>query len=156
MDIHSLKENETIDFTGMEIRPFLLGLLSAFDNRFQSCADKFFEQITWKQFFAIICIKLCNGDPTINDLSDVMGTSHQNVKQILIKLEKAGFVEMVRDPSDKRKQRIVLTEKCKQFCDKHEEGSNQRIAKLFEGIDDADIFVTIRTILSMEENLNQM
>ena len=101
MDIHSLVNKETVDFTGMESRPFLLGLLSAFDNRYQACADKFFEEITWKQFFAIISINLCSGNPTINDLADVMGTSHQNVKQILLKLEKVGSVEMIRDEQDK-------------------------------------------------------
>ena len=79
----------------MEIRPFLLGLLSAFDNKYQACADRFFEEITWKQFFAIICINLCKEPPTLNELSDIMGSSHQNVKQILLKLEKAGFVTMI-------------------------------------------------------------
>ena len=156
MDIHSLVNKETVDFTGMESRPFLLGLLSAFDNRYQACADKFFQEITWKQFFAIISINLCNGNPTINDLADVMGTSHQNVKQILLKLEKVGFVKMVRDEQDKRKQRIVLTKKCMDFCAQHEEGSNQTIAKIFEGIAESDIIVTIQTILSMEKNLNNI
>ena len=153
MDINSLINTETVDFTGMEARPFLLGLLSAFDNRYQACADKFFEEITWKQFFAIICINLCNKNPTINELSDVIGTSHQNVKQILLKLEKVGFVDMIKDEQDKRKQRIVLTKKCREFCDQHQEGSNRMIAKLFEGIDDADVLATIKTIMSMEKNL---
>ena len=156
MDIHSLVNKETVDFTGMESRPFRLGLLSAFDNRYQACADKFFEEITRKQFFAIISINLCSGNPTINDLADVMGTSHQNVKQILLKLEKVGFVEMIRDEQDKRKQRIVLTKKCMEFCASHEEGSNQTIAKIFEGIAESDILVTIQTILSMENNLNNI
>ena len=62
------------DFSSTELRPFLLGLLSAFDNRYQACADKFFQEITWKQFFAIICINLCEGAPTLNELSDIMGT----------------------------------------------------------------------------------
>ena len=77
--------------------PFLIGLLSAFENRFQAVADSFFKEITWKQFFAIICINLCRESPTINELSEVMGSSHQNVKQILLKLEKKGFVEMIVD-----------------------------------------------------------
>ena len=87
----------------MNIPPqaFLLGLLSAFDNRFQASADKFFSQITWKQFFAIICINICKESPTINELSDIMGSSHQNVKQILNKLSNKGFVEMIQDEEDR-------------------------------------------------------
>ena len=65
------------------MKPFLLGLLSAFDNRYQAAADAYFKEITWKQFFAIICINLCKEPPTLNELSDVMGSSHQNVKQSL-------------------------------------------------------------------------
>lgn len=145
-----------MDFSNTEIRPFLLGLLSAFDNRYQACADKFFKEITWKQFFAIICINLCEEAPTLNELANIMGTSHQNLKQILIKLEKVGFVEFKKDDSDKRKQRITLTDKCKQFCAEHEEGSQQTISKIFEGIDDIYIAITVKTIMAMEANLNNL
>ena len=153
MDMDSMMNMDTVDFSNMKPEPFLLGLLSSFDNRYQACADKFFEEITWKQFFAIICVNLCKSNPTINELSEVMGTSHQNVKQILLKLERVGFVQMMRDEDDKRKQRIVLTAKCKKFCEEHEEGSACTIARIFEGIDDRDILVTIKTILAMEKNL---
>ena len=44
----------TMDFEGIQNPYFLLGLLSAFDNRYQAKADNFFEEISWKQFFAII------------------------------------------------------------------------------------------------------
>ena len=86
-----------VEFGNMPPQPFLLGLLSTFDNRYQAAADTFFKEITWKQFFAIICINICKEAPTINDLSDVMGSSHQNVKQILIKLEKKDYIKMVTD-----------------------------------------------------------
>lgn len=47
-----------------------------------------------------------------------MGSSHQNVKQILLKLEKKGFVTIIVDKNDKRKQRIELTDYCRDFCEK--------------------------------------
>ena len=99
-----------VEFGQMPPQAFLLGLLSAFDNRYQAAADNYFKEITWKQFFAIICINLCKEPPTLNDLSDVMGSSHQNVKQILLKLESKGFVSMIPDEKDKRKQRILITD----------------------------------------------
>ena len=86
-----------VSFGEMPPQAFMLGLLSAFDNRFQACGDKFFKEITWKQFFAIICINICKEHPTINELSEVMGSSHQNVKQILLKLESKEFVAMIPD-----------------------------------------------------------
>ena len=136
--------------------PFLIGLLSAFENRFQAVADSFFEEITWKQFFAIICINLCRESPTINELSEVMGSSHQNVKQILNKLEKKGYIQIDSDEEDRRKQRILLTDKTRGFCKEHDEGSKAVVGKIFEGIEPKQVAITIKTIMQMERNLEKV
>ena len=156
MDFNAMMGIEGIDFKDISMQPFLLGLLSAFDNRYQACADSFFKEITWKQFFAIICVNLCEESPTINELSDVMGSSHQNVKQILLKLQRKGFVKMLVDDSDKRKQRIELTQECIDFCQKNDEASKVIISKIFEGIDEMSLINTIQTIIKMEENLRNI
>lgn len=145
-----------VDFGDMPPQPFLLGLLSAFDNRYQASADKFFKEITWKQFFAIICINICKENPTINELAEVMGSSHQNVKQILLKLEKKDFVAMVPDEKDKRKQKIILTKKCSEFCEKNEESSMAIIGRIFNGISEEQVVTTIQTIKKMERNIVQL
>ena len=153
MDFDALIQENRVTFGQMPPASFLIGLLSAFDNRFQTVADSFFAEVTWKQFFAIICINLCKESPTINELSDIMGSSHQNVKQILLKLEKKGFVEMIADESDKRKKRIVVTEKCRQFCVKNEKESRERLDRIFVGISEEQVLATIQTIAKMERNL---
>lgn len=153
MNIKDIIQHENIDFTGIESSYFLLGLLSAFDNRFQALADNTMKEISWKQFFAIICINLCKEKPTISELSKIMGSSHQNVKQILLKLEKKGFVKIYVDSKDKRKQRIGLTEYCMEFCQKNDEISTQIMKKMFAGISEEQLQVTIHTILQIENNL---
>ena len=148
-----------IEFGDMPPQAFLLGLLSAFDNRYQAAADAFFGEITWKQFFAIICINLCKEPPTLNDLSEVMGSSHQNVKQILLKLESKGFVLMMVDEKDKRKQRYFVTDKCRKFLeenDNHNKTSTQIIGRIFEDVDKNSLAVTIETIMKMERNLGKL
>ena len=145
-----------VKFEEMPPQPFMLGLLSAFDNRFQACADKFFKEITWKQFFAIICINICKENPTINELSEVMGSSHQNVKQILLKLESKGFVAMIPDKDDKRKQRIVLTEQCMDFCENNDAQSREIIWKIFDGISEEQLVIAIKTIMQMERNIGEL
>ena len=147
---------DKVEFGEMPMQPFLLGLLSAFDNRFQAVADTCIGEITWKQFFAIICIRLCKEAPTLNELSEVMGSSHQNVKQILLKLEKKGFAETKPDEKDKRKQRIVLTKKCAKFCADNDEKSQKVLMQIFEGIDDKHLKTTIETIMAMERNLDKV
>ena len=148
-----------VEFGQMPPQAFLLGLLSAFDNRYQAAADKYFKEITWKQFFAIICINLCKEAPTLNDLSEVMGSSHQNVKQILLKLENKGFVSMLTDEKDKRKQRFIVTDKCREFMqenDNQNRNSEKIIMSIFEGVDDMSLKITIETIIKMERNLSKI
>ena len=148
-----------VEFGDMPPQAFLLGLLSAFDNRYQAAADAFFKEITWKQFFAIICINLCKEAPTLNELSDVMGCSHQNVKQILLKLEKKGFVSMVPDEYDKRKQRIFVTEEAMAFLEDNDNNGQQSqyiIGRIFEGVDDKSLKTTVQTIMKMERNLSEL
>lgn len=156
MNIKDVIQNERVDFTGIESSYFLLGLLSAFDNRFQSFADKTMKEISWKQFFAIICVNLCKEPPTIKELADVMGSSHQNVKQILLKLEKKGFISILADEKDKRKQRIVLTEYCRDFCTKNDDVSKQIMDKMFVGVSEEQLQVTIQTIIQIEDNLKDV
>ncbi|MBP9995657.1 MAG: MarR family transcriptional regulator [Lachnospiraceae bacterium] len=147
---------DMVKFGDMPPQAFLLGLLSAFDNRFQACADNFFQEITWKQFFAIICIKICTEEPTINELAEIMGSSHQNVKQILLKLEGKGFVTMIADEKDKRKQRIVLTKACRDFCEKNDEQSREIIRRIFDGIEEEHLLAAIMTIQKMERNISEL
>ena len=147
---------EQVEFPDMPPQSFLLGLLSAFDNRYQAIADKCIREITWKQFFAIICINLFKESPTINELSDVMGCSHQNVKQILIKLEKKGFVSMIPDEKDKRKQRIMITKKCRDFFEKNDRVSQEFVMSIFAGIEEKELLTTIQTIMKMERNISAL
>lgn len=156
MKFEEIMQQEKVDFSGIDASLFLLGLLSAFDNRYQAKADSFFEEISWKQFFAIICINLCKESPTIKELAGLMGSSHQNVKQILLKLERKGFVDILVDEQDKRKQRVVLTEKTREFCDSHEEGSEKVVRGIFQGISQEQLQITIQTIMQMENNLEKV
>ena len=156
MNIKEVISNDKVDFTGINSSYFLLGLLSAFENRFQAVADSTMREISWKQFFAIICINLCKDNPTVKELAEIMGSSHQNVKQILLKLEKKGFVHITVDESDKRKQRIELTDYCREFCAKNDEMMVNIMRKMFDGVSEEQLQVTIKTIIQIETNLKMI
>ena len=159
MNYDEVMNIDKVEFKDMPPQPFLLGLLSAFDNRYQASADAYFKEITWKQFFSLICINLCKEPPTLNELSDIMGSSHQNVKQILLKLEKKGFVSTIPDESDKRKQRIYVTDKCREFIEENDNNGQQSqfiIERIFNGIDEESLQTTIQTIMKMERNLSKL
>lgn len=155
MNIKDVIRSDKVNFTGIESSYFLLGLLSAFENRFQAIADNTMKEISWKQFFSVICINLCKTPPTVKELAEIMGSSHQNVKQILLKLEKKGFVTLTMDENDKRKQRIELTDYCREFCEKNDEMSMALMKKMFEGVSEEQLQVTIQTIIQIEDNLKE-
>lgn len=140
----------------MDKRFALFGYFFAMSNRLQTVGDRFYEEITCKQFFLMICLRLFeNGAPTINELSEIMGCSHQNVKSIAGKLEEKGYLEIRPDSDDARKMRIRLTNKADSLAKKYQKKELDFIDMLFTGISDKQIETTFKTLEKMEENINE-
>lgn len=140
----------------MDKRFALFGYFFAMSNRLQTVGDRFYEEITCKQFFLMICLRLFeNGAPTINELSEIMGCSHQNVKSIAGKLEEKGYLEIRSDSDDARKLRICLTNKADSLAKKYQKKELDFIDMLFTGISDKQIETTFKTLEKMEENINE-
>jgi len=140
----------------MDKRFALFGYFFAMSNRLQAVGDRFYEEITCKQFFLMICLRLFeNGAPTINELSEIMGCSHQNVKSIAGKLEEKGYLEIRPDSDDARKLRIRLTNKADRLAKKYQKKELDFIDMLFTGISDKQIETTFKTLEKMEENINE-
>lgn len=156
MNIKEVINSGKIDFAKIERSYFLLGVLSAFENRFQAVADRTMKEISWKQFFAIICINMCKEKPTVKELAEIMGSSHQNVKQILLKLEKKSFVNITVDENDKRKQRIEVTDYCKEFCAKNDDITARIMKKMFDGVSEKQLQITIQTIIQIADHLEEI
>lgn len=132
----------------------LFGLLFAFMNRLQATGDSFYEEITCKQFFLMACMNLFPDEaPTANQLSLVMGCSRQNVKEVLNGLCKKELVVLKQDKSDKRKQRIYLTEKAGKMAEKYAQKEKAFLELLYKGISDDEIKTVYKIISRMEENL---
>ena len=66
---------------------------------------------------------------------------------------------MVSDEKDKRKQRILITDKCRKFCEENDNqnpNSEQIIHKIFKDIDEKKLLITIETIMEMERNFSEI
>lgn len=139
---------------GYDDKRALFGLFFAFGNRLQAAGDTFYEEITCKQFFLLICLGLFQkAPPTLKELADVMGSSHQNVKQIVNKLVQNGFVRTFSDEKDKRKIRVMMTGKMEQFAEKYRDQENAFMEKLYEGITGEEVSKTYHTMVRIEQNL---
>ena len=132
----------------------LFGFFLAFANRLQTVGDVFYEEITCKQFFLMACMNLFPKEPpTANDLAKVMGCTRQNVKEILVSLEKKGLVSLVPHMTDKRKRMVVLTEKSLKLSEKYKEKETEFIDRLYKGVTEEEIKNAYLILAKLEENL---
>ncbi len=142
---------------GMDTKRRLFGTFFAFNNQLQTAGDAFYDEITCKQFFLIICLSVFKEEPpTINDLSEVMGSTHQNVKQILNKLEESGYIRTYQDEKDKRKCRIMMTEKIILLEQKYKVREMEFMELFYKGITEEEVNVTLQTLLKLEKNLSSI
>lgn len=142
-----------IDYGRVSDKQMLIGLISRFDNRYQAAADEFYKEISWTQFFCLKGISLFLSSPTIRDIANFLGCSHQNAAQLLQKLSKAGYVTFRIDEFDRRKQRLYLTQKAETFLREHAEAGDRAMDEIFAGVTEKEIASVIRMIMKLENSL---
>lgn len=90
------------------------------------------NDLTTKQFLVLAAVDTAFDDPpTLNEVAMALSTSHQNVKQLANQLRKKGFMEYMKDPSDRRKLLLKTTEKNRVFWDNHAKENMDFFKKLF-------------------------
>ncbi|MDF2537525.1 MAG: Transcriptional regulator, MarR family [Herbinix sp.] len=140
-----------------ESKYILFAEIFMLSNRLQTIGDSFFKEISTKQWFVLLVLNVMNGySPTLNELSEVVGSSHQNVKQLILKLEQKGYVKISKDEIDARRLRIKITPKSYEFSKAYEHKSTDFMEKLFAGLKKEDIDITIKVLQTMKEALKGM
>jgi DNA-binding MarR family transcriptional regulator len=98
------------------------------------------DDLTVKQFQMIAIIgKRFTSPPSIMELAEQMGTTHQNVKQLALQLERRGYVEIFRDEKDKRIWRVRLTEKNAAYWEQKAPEHMRFMMDLFASLDDGEL-----------------
>ena len=92
----------------------------------------------------------------MQELAQVMGSSHQNVKQILNKLEQKGFVKVEPDEEDRRKLRISLTEYAALTGEKYRAQEEEFMEGLFDGVTQEEARQAFLILSKMEANLMKL
>ena len=70
--------------------------------------------------------------------------------------EKLRQRNIVVDDKDKRKQRVILTQYCKEFCETNDKTAEVSMQKMFAGVNEEQLKVTIQTIMQIEDNLKEL
>lgn len=138
--------------------PYLLfGLLFMSNNRLQALGDAFYEEITTKQWFVLAMLDVFGQQaPTIGQLAEQMGSSHQNVKQLVDKLVRKGYLTLQRDIADRRKMRVYPTPSYFALCRKYQHKQEVFMQSLFAGIDPQALHSAVQVLLQLQENMTQL
>jgi DNA-binding MarR family transcriptional regulator len=142
-----------------EQRKFIFGAVLDMANKLQVIGDRYLglAGMTTKQWLLTVVIEQC-GDtpPTLGEVARRMGTSHQNAKQIALKLRNKGFLNIEKDPHDGRTLRLALTPKCHEFWDARTDQDNQFIADLFTGLGEEEILTLHAGIRKLYKNIKKL
>ncbi len=137
--------------------PFvLIGLLNRFDNRYQSAADAFFKELSWKQMYFLNLITTFCEAPNMQDIAEVMGCSHQNVNKLSSKLLKEGYIKSEQDANDRRKQRLFLTDKAKEFLERNQAEARKCVTDIFSVVSADELETTIEVMAKLTKRLSEL
>ncbi len=137
---------------------FLLGAFFIIANQIDARLEREFVPygITTKQWFLLIIVMtLFDSAPGIKELAKRMGSTHQNVKQIALKLEAKGLVRLLSDSQDGRVVRIQVNPSCVELMEGLRRGGEGFRKSLVVGVPEEDLGTTRRVLGTIMANLQQ-
>ena len=143
----------------MSDRKYLFGVIFIIANRVDTMLQREFNRfdITTKQWFlSVIIDNMFDKPPTIKEVAKEMGSSHQNVKQVALKLEQKGLLSLQKDKRDARVTRLKLTENSYDFWEKVRAEGATFTQALFHNIDKDELEIARRVMQKMQININEM
>lgn len=125
-------------------------------NRLQKVMDTQMKDLTAKQWLVLAVLEAFSEAPSLKALSIACASSHQNIKQLVLKLEQKGFVMIQRDEWDRRTLRIQRTKKCGEWVKENQAFQEAFLESMFYGISEQEVDVFQKLQLRLCKNLEQM
>ncbi|HML04516.1 MAG TPA: MarR family transcriptional regulator [Methanobacterium sp.] len=126
----------------LEMEKYILAVFFLIQQRWGYVINKNLakDNITTKQWLMLIVIaNAFDHAPSMQEVADALSITHQNVKQLAVRLEDRGFLKIERDQNNRRILRLKVTEECHQYWEKRTPEDIKSINALFEGINDIEI-----------------
>jgi DNA-binding MarR family transcriptional regulator len=139
-------------------RQFIFGALLMLGNQMNTLLDRElaeFEVTTVQWFMTITLETMFEAPPTLQQVARLLSTSHQNIKQVALKLADKGWLTLAKDTHDRRITRLFLTDRCRQLWSQTDVKGADFMARLYDGLDDQDLLVTRQTLQKLVANLAQ-
>ena len=100
----------------MDDLQFMFGAMLVVANKMDTILERALNkyEVTAKQWFLSIALnRLFNAPPTMKELARELGSSHQNIKQVALKLQAKGLLKLEKDKKDARVIRLCLTRRAR-------------------------------------------
>ena len=139
----------------MEDRTFVFGSLFVTANLLETLLDRAFASygITSKQWLLLITIQsLFQEAPTVSQVAAAMGSSHQNIKQVALNLERRGFLRLEKSEQDARVTRLVVTDACRAFAEETQQAGEAFMKEAFSGVSGEDAHGARNTLFALWQN----
>lgn len=144
------------DIEKMDSRYVIFATTFLMANRLQVLMDQEIEDITCKQWLVLTILGTFEEAPTLKELSKACDSSHQNTKQIVLKLEEKGYVIIDKDHEDGRALRIKMTEKKNQWSTDHQEKAAAFMDRMFSKLSVQEISEMYQTQQLLYQTLGEM
>lgn len=143
----------------IDMQKYIFGSIFLASNRLQVLGDQYLglEGMTTKQWFLTVMIsQFGENPPTLSEVAELVGNSRQNVKQLALKLEEKGFLNICKDDRDARALRLKLTDKSREFWERRSTQDDEYIAALFKELSGEEITCMSKGFGKLMKKIEQM
>jgi len=137
----------------------IVGALLIISNRMDTLLERELKEfdVTSKQWFlSLIIDNLFLKPPTMKQVAKEIGSSHQNVKQVALKLQEKGILKLEKDKKDARVTRLKMTEESYEFWEKTQPKGVAFIESVFENIEKEDLAKARAVLQKTLSNLKEI
>lgn len=132
----------------------VFGMIFLLSNKLETVGNTFLGELTTKQwFFMLVLTTFFESPPTLSQLANQMGTSHQNSKQLAIRLQEKGFLSIEKDEQDNRVLRIVSTWKIKKYVKIRQDKDHHFIEDFFGVLTKLEIKELDKILFKLMDNI---
>lgn len=92
---------------------------------------------------ALLTLVQALGTPSLKQAAAGLGTTHQNVAQLVQALQRKGMLETLADPADGRRTLLSVTEASRAYWSSRDDGDHAAVAGWFAALSDAELDVLV-------------
>jgi DNA-binding MarR family transcriptional regulator len=145
-------EAELGEGNAKRIRLFRLVLMVAHSMRTRMDEALRGDGLTTQQAALITAVEAM-GSPSLTQAAAVLGTTHQNLRQLADALARKGFLRIEQDPADGRVRRLVTTPKSDAYWRRRSPADYVRVYGWFDGLSEDEVAALFELLWRVGENL---